>query len=98
MTSRVESFGMIAGEAMAHGCICISAENPCMPEIFKDAALYYPPKNGKTLARKIETVFAWDKDKANAMSVKAKARAAEFSWEVCAERTVAELAKAAGKK
>jgi glycosyltransferase involved in cell wall biosynthesis len=23
MTSRVESFGMIAGEAMAHGCVCI---------------------------------------------------------------------------
>ena len=47
MTSSVESFGMVGGEAMSHGCICISADNPCLPELFGDAAVYYPPKDGK---------------------------------------------------
>ena len=35
-----------------------------------------------------------DDNQRNAMSKKAKKRAAEFSWDVCAEKTVAELAKA----
>ena len=52
MTSRVESFGMIGGEAMSHGCICMSADNPCLPELFGDVALYYPPGDGKKLGRR----------------------------------------------
>lgn len=94
MTSRVESFGMIAGEAMSHGCICISADNPCLPEIFGDAAVFYPPKDGKALASAIQTVLTWDDNQRKAMSEKAKKRAADFSWDVCAGRTVAELQKA----
>ena len=95
MTSRVESFGMIGGEAMSHGCICISADNPCLPELFGDAAVYYPPKDGKALAEAIQTVFTWDDNQRRIMSGKAKKRAAEFSWDVCAEKTVAVLVSAA---
>lgn len=94
MTSRVESFGMIAGEAMSHGCICIAADNPCLPEIFGDAAVYYSPKNEKALAEAIQTTLSWDDIKQKEMSEKAKRRAAGFSWDICAERTVVELAKA----
>ena len=95
MTSRVESFGMIGGEAMSHGCICISADNPCLPELFGNAAIYYPPKDGKALTEAIKTVLAWDDNQRKVMSEKAKERAAEFSWDVCAEKTVAVLAEAA---
>ena len=35
-----------------------------------------------------------DNNQRKAMSEKAKKRAAEFSWDVCADKTVAELAKA----
>jgi len=94
MTSRVESFGMIGGEAMSHGCVCISADNPCLPELFGDAAIYYPPKDGQALAEAIQTVLTWDDNQRKTMSEKAKKRAAEFSWDVCAEKTVAVLAKA----
>lgn len=94
MTSRVESFGMIAGEAMASGCICISADNPCLPEIFGNAAVYYPPKDGKALADVIQTVLIWDDAQQKQMSERARKRAAEFSWDVCAEKTVEELAMA----
>jgi len=95
MTSRVESFGIIGAEAMSYGCICISADNPCLQELFGDAAIYYSPKDGKALADVIKTVFAWDDNQRKAMSEKAKRRASDFSWDVCAEKTVAELAKAA---
>ncbi|MBT9145644.1 MAG: hypothetical protein DDT42_01519 [candidate division WS2 bacterium] len=80
---------------MSHGCICISADNPCLPELFGYAAVYYPPKDEKALADSIKTVLAWGADKRKAMSEKAKKRAAEFSWDVCAEKTVAALAKVA---
>ncbi len=95
MTSRVESFGMIGSEAMSHGCICISADNPCLPELFGDVAVYYPPKDEKRLADTIKTVFAWDDNQRKVMSEKAKKRATEFSWDICAEKTVAALDKAA---
>lgn len=94
MASRVESFGMIGGEAMANGSICISADNPCLPELFGDAAIYYRPKDSKVLAETIKTVLSQDEHKRRGMSEKARKRAAEFSWDVRAEKTVEELAKA----
>ena len=98
MTSRVESFGQIALEAMAQGCVCISANNPCLPEIFKDAAIFYPPKDEKVLAGVINAVFTGEDNQRKIMSKKAKKRAAEFSWDVCAEKTLAVLVKAVEKK
>lgn len=95
MTSRVESFGMIGVEAMSHGCICVSADNPCLPELFGDAAIYYPPKDGKALAEAIQTVLTWDDVQRSEAFKRAKKRAGTFSWDICAERTVNELAKVA---
>ena len=94
MTSRVESFGMIGGEAMSQGCICISADNPCLPELFGDAAIFYPSKDAKGLAEAIQAVLAWDDNQRKQASERAKNRAKEFSWDVCARKTVAELTKA----
>jgi len=97
MTSRVESFGMIAGEAMAHGCLCISSDNPCLPEIFGSAALYYPPKDFTTLAKQIQVVISMGQAERAKMSSAAKDNASRFSWEICAQKTVDELQKATGE-
>ena len=94
MSSRVESFGQIALEAMSQKCICISADNPCLPEIFKDAAIYYPPKDSQFLAKTIKSVFSWDSCQREKMAERAKNRAAEFSWDICVKKTVEELIKA----
>ena len=94
MTSRVESFGNIALEAMAHGCINIAADNPCLPEIFGNAAVYYPPGNGVALAEVIKSVMNWDSDRRDEGSERARKRAAGFSWDVTVEKTVAALKKA----
>jgi len=85
----------IALEAMSHGCICLSAYDHCLPEIFRDAGIYYPPKDGKALSEAIQTVLTWEDNQRKIMSEKARNLAKEFSWDVCAEKTVMELAKAA---
>ena len=79
---------------MSHGCICISADNPYLPELFGDAAIFYSPKDCKTLAQATKTVLGWDDNQRKIMAEKAKKRAGEFSWDICAERTVKELSKA----
>jgi len=91
MTSRVESFGMIGVEAMAHGCVCIVADNSCLPEIFGDAAVYYSPKDGKALAEAVRDVLSWDNSRRAAMSEKARKRSETFSWDVTAEKTMETL-------
>ncbi|GAG18129.1 unnamed protein product, partial [marine sediment metagenome] len=60
MTSRVESFGMIAMEAMAGGCVCVAADNPCLPEVFGEASVYYPPKDSAALAAAVERLLGAD--------------------------------------
>jgi glycosyltransferase involved in cell wall biosynthesis len=66
-----------------------------MPEFFRDTAVYYPPRNWRVLADVIQTVLAWDNNQLLAVSQSAAERAAKFSWDVCAEKTLDELAKVA---
>jgi len=94
MTSRVESFGMIAGEAIAHGCVCISSDSPCLPEIFGEAAVFYPHNKVELLAETIKSVSEWDNHRRGEASKKAGERAAEFSWDVTVERLLREFKKA----
>jgi glycosyltransferase involved in cell wall biosynthesis len=94
VTSRAEACPNIALEAMAHGCVCASAETPPMPEFFKGAAVYYPPKNGEKLGETLQKVLSWGNEKRIKCSEKARIRASQFSWGVCVEKTVEELKKA----
>jgi glycosyltransferase involved in cell wall biosynthesis len=95
MTSRAEACPNIALEAMSHGCACISTETRPMPEFFGDSAVYYPPKNWKALGGAIRQVLSLSDEMRREFSVRARKRATQFSWDVCAEKTIAELAKAA---
>ena len=94
MTSRVEACPNIVLEAMSHGCISISSDNPPLPEIFGDAVIYYPPKRGELLAESIQTVLEWNNYQRDEASKKARERAAEFSWDVTVERLLTEFKKA----
>ena len=94
MTSRVESFGIIATEAMAAGCVCISANNSCLPEIFADAATFYTPGNHIQLAETIIKTLNFSDGQSDQVSQKALKRSKFFSWDICAERTVAQLIRA----
>jgi glycosyltransferase involved in cell wall biosynthesis len=93
MTSRVEACPNIALEAMANGALCISTENPPLPEVFQDAALYYPAGQAERLAGQIRNILSLPAEERQRMRNRASARAACFSWESCADQTVAELRK-----
>lgn len=94
MTSRVESFGIMATEAMAAGCICIAANNSCLPEIFADAAIFYSPGQYTLLAEAIVNILNFSGQKLNEAVQKALKRRAFFSWDTCAEQTVTQLIRA----
>lgn len=94
MTSRVEACPNVVLEAMANGCICVSTKTPPMPEFFKDWAFYYPPGDGQALSQAIKLALGIDSYKKSELSEVAKKRASEFSWDICAEKTVSELERA----
>lgn len=89
MTSRVEALAMIACEAISRGSICITADSSVLPEVFRNAAIYYPAKNCRLLAKTIQTTLDWSDHQRNEMYELMKKRAAEFpSWDETAENTV----------
>jgi glycosyltransferase involved in cell wall biosynthesis len=92
MTSRVEALAMIACEAISRGSICITADSSVLPEVFKNAAVYYPANNSRLLAKTIQTTLAWSNNQRNEMYGLMRKRAAEFpSWDETADKTVNEL-------
>ena len=96
MTSRVEACPNIALEIMANGCIAIVADNPPLPEMLDNTAIFYPPRKQKVLAELIQRVLNMSEEQLNAMRKRCLERAAKFSQDKCARLTVAELIKAAG--
>jgi len=95
MTSRAEACPNIVLEAMAHGCVSASTQTPPMPEFFEDAPLYYPPGNGKALSQALQKLLSMGNDERMKISEKARSRASQFSWDLCAKKTIKELNKAA---
>ncbi|MFH1728860.1 MAG: glycosyltransferase [Pseudomonadota bacterium] len=88
MTSRVESIGMIALEALAHKCRIISARNFCLPEIFAEAALYYTPKDSEMLANVIKDAIAMTRVAKEEFVEKVEKQAMMFSWDKCLMETI----------
>lgn len=88
MTSRLESFGFPALEAMQHGCQCVSSSSPCLPEMFGEASLYYEPGDQASLSAALTSVLSRtgaEKDRFRGLAL---ARAADFSWDRAAAATL----------
>lgn len=90
-TSRMETFGMVALEALSNGCLCIVAQNPPLPEIFLDCADYYAPKDLRFLADAVKKVLNLNNQKKQEMADKAKKRAEYFSWDKSAADLIKEF-------
>lgn len=88
LTSRVESFCLIALESMAHGCNIVSTKSACLPEILGDAATYYEAGDAHSLSHALTDLLSRTQaDTERARSV-AMARASGFSWEETASKTM----------
>ncbi len=88
--SIYEGFGFPALEAMAAGTPVITSDCSSLPEVVEDAALMIDPFKISDLAWAMGEVLR-DKELANFLSKKGLVQARKFSWQKCAEETLAVL-------
>jgi glycosyltransferase involved in cell wall biosynthesis len=83
--SLYEGFGLPVLEAMSHGQVVVAARASSLPEVGGDAALYVDdPNDPAELAGALETAIG-DRTVRLKLQKAARARAAGFTWDRCAE-------------
>lgn len=92
MSSEIEACPIVAIEAMTSGCTIIACSKPPEPEMFQDAAVFYPARDERALAEHIVELLD-NPDKREVLSSRALQRAKFFSWDKCADETFAALTK-----
>ena len=86
--SLYEGFGLPPLEAMAMGCPCLVSRAASLPEVCGDAVLYCDPRDESDIAGGIVRILT-DEPLRIRLRAAGLARAAEFTWERCAQGTVA---------
>jgi mannosyltransferase len=85
--SRFEGFGLPILEAMAAGCPVITTRAAGMVEVAADAALLLDRPDPESITAAIQELF--DREKRAALIAHGLARAAQFSWDATAAKTLA---------
>lgn len=93
-TSEAENLPITLLEAMERGCAILTNRECSMPEICMDAAAYADPPTSDEYCVKLATLLR-DPALREALSVKARRRAADFSWASAAAETLAVLRRVA---
>lgn len=86
--SLYEGFGLPPLEAMAHGCPVICSNRGSLPEVTADAALSFDPTNSAELAKALLAI-AENPTLAAELRERGYRQAGKFSWNRCAEETLA---------
>lgn len=94
--SHAEMLPITALEAMAYGCRCVSTDLPPMPEVFGEAATYFPRRNVGELAKAMYSVAFEDAETKRRYVDSGLARASAFNWDSAAASTALELSRALG--
>ncbi len=92
--SEYEGFGLTVLEAMASGCAVVAVGVTSIPEVVGEAGLLVPRSDPALLAGALRELLADDAKRA-ALAVRARARAAGFTWDETARRTRAVYEEAA---
>ena len=92
MTTQAETFSNLAVEALANGCMIVATNSSCLPEILSDAAHYYTPGNPHELAHAAVTAASLRGEARASRERASRGRAAQFSWDVTASKTLSVLA------
>ena len=86
--SLYEGFGLPVLEAMANGCPVITSRNSSLPEVGGDAVLYLnEPKSSAEMVGLMQRVL-FEQGLREKMITKGRERAANFSWEATADKTI----------
>ena len=88
--SLYEGFCLPMVEAMACGIPTIAANSSCLPEISGGGLRYFDPYSVDEMAACIQDALQ-SQDLRAELSSRGKERAEKFSWELCAEETLAVL-------
>jgi glycosyltransferase involved in cell wall biosynthesis len=86
--SLCEGFGMPLLEAMASGLPVAVSGVSAMPEVCRDAAVYFRPDSAESMAEKVASVIE-DEDLRNRLIARGKERVRDYSWEKAAAETLA---------
>lgn len=82
-----EGFGIPMLEAMALGCPVISSGRTSLPEVGRDAAIYFNPYDGKDMEEKILSVLG-DGKLRECLVTQGLKRSRQFSWKKMAQKTL----------
>jgi glycosyltransferase involved in cell wall biosynthesis len=94
--SLYEGFCLPMVEAMACGIPTIAANSSCLPEISGGVLRYFDPNSIEDIAVCIEAVLL-SRDLQAELAGRGRERAQKFSWDLCAQQTVAVLEQVARK-
>lgn len=86
--SFLEGFGLPGLEAMAHGVPVISSNATCLPEVYRDAALYFDPQDASGLAGSISRLLD-DPAERQRLIQQGQELLTQYSWAKTAEETLA---------
>lgn len=92
--SNLEAFPIPLTEAMACGTPILTSNVNGLKEIAGDAALLMDPKDTESIASGIQKILE-DADLQEVLSAKGLKRSSLFTWDSCAEKTLALLERAA---
>ena len=88
--STCETFGISLLEAMTAGLPIASSERGPMPEVLKDAGLYFNPESVTSIKNCLRYMIE-NPDLMQSLGSKAKKYSKNYSWEKCADETFAFL-------
>lgn len=91
--SKMEGFGIPILEAFSQACPVILSNASCFPEIAGDAALYFDPTDGESLRRSIDLLLTSQATR-DKLIKSGFDRLKLFSWDRCAQETIAVYNKA----
>jgi len=96
LPSLYEGFGLPLVEAMSCGAPCAASDTSSLPEIARDAAVFFNPKIVVEMAEIIHQVLASEEIEKKKKK-KGLRRAMDFSWDKCARETMEIYQTCSGK-